>query len=194
MLPVVTEATVTEIVTRRRIFAVEEIRRDYDALTRENPEIALFIAVVWRVLSEKLREVGFVAEAADELGLIGVDLSLMLYSCLRTQAERDRLPPLPRPSHALVETFVRRLGEFIARPPHELMRTLERNPNLLRLMMMGTESYLFTLQVEAERERLPAEARGRLPLIAYGAFGCACGIYELLEEAEIVQELTRFAR
>jgi len=145
-------------------------------------------------LTKGLQELDFAKEVARDLGLIGMDICIMLYSSLKRQAERDKLPPLPKVSQSLAFAFIARLKGFMTKPPLEMSKILQRDPTLLRNIWKACDIYLEILEGEAEKAKLPREKREELPVIAYSAFGLACGLYELLEEAEEVEELTKLLR
>jgi len=187
MLPITTQDTLVEVVLRRRVFEFREVLRDFEALNAENPQLARYIAVAWETLAEALRRLGLTEEVAWELAFIGVDICIMLYTSLRRQAERDKLPPLPKVSESLADAFIERINEFAIKPPREMSKILERDPVLLRYLWIACDGYSRIL----EEEKLPRE---ELLAIVYSAFALACGLYELLEEAEEAEELAKLLR
>jgi len=191
VLPITTETVWEGILRQRRAFDFVAVERDFVTIQRENPEVAAYIYSVWGTLRDRLRELGFSEDTARQLAIIGWDICVMMYISLRRQAELDWLPPLPRVSRALVDAFVERLDEYMLRPPHEVARALERNPRLLRNTWNSCVTYLAILEQFAREERVSPE---RLPAIAYTTFGFACGLYEMLGEAEEAEELARLAR
>jgi len=191
MLPITTAAVWEEIREQRATFALEEMLRDIGALESENPHLAVYVETVLMALKDTLRHIGFAEETAEDLALLGIDICVMLYTALRKQAERDRLPPLPKVGAGLVQAFRERSREVLLKPPIEKAKALERDPFLLGNTWIVCNAYSRVLEQEAAKEKVPPE---RVPGVANAAFGFACGLYELLEEAEQVEEMEKLLK
>jgi len=194
MLPIVTPETFSEVFQRRGdIGVVKTMLQDLKKVATENPEIAGILSRIWEALAIELSKLGFSEDTAKQLGLAGMDFSLMLYISLQQQAWKDKLPPLPKVSKAMAGDFVERAPTRLAIPAPEAAQILKGNPYLLREIMYLRVSFI-RLIMERAREEGVRISQDEASGVATFAFNIACGIYELLEDVQTVEEMERIIR
>jgi len=188
MLPIATEETAVEVYRERiRIGYFKAMTRDTKEIEKENPELLLYMLGVYEALKRSFMEEKFDEDVAGELAIPGYDMCLFIYATLRKQAEKDKLT-LPKVSGTLVEAFVRRMPTYLIKPPSEMAGILHENPQVLRVLRIMWRDYIeFIVELGRVSEE---EARG----FANACFNFACGLYELLSEAQEVEEAERIIR
>jgi len=193
MLPVVTEETVDEVLKTRERFLAEQTLQDLSKITEENLHLAEYVVAIFALTRLELEKLDINRETAENYGVISMELSLIIYSALQKQAEKDKIT-LPKVSKTLADAFRERIPEYMVKPIPEMVKILTGNPNLLRLLVLMSSSYTRMLEELAIQLAIPGELRPKMAALAVLAVGHACGMYELLEEAQEAEELARLLR